>query len=900
MSNNHTIPRQPAREYDRNYEIMRDEGLRYARELSRKLWTDYNLHDPGITILELLCYAISDLGYRTSLPIEDLLAEKENNKAAMNRKFPPAESILPTCPLTEYDYRKIFIDLEGVRNAWVMYKKIPFYLNCDSEYEGKTGQKGFLTYEKPDEVKIKEELRGYYKILILPDRFTNNGEEVKPDKLKKQVTQRYHRNRNLCEDLLTVETIPETEVSLCADLEIVSDAVPEEVHAKIKHAVSNYFNPPVRRKTLSELLDEGQPIENIFEGPLLKNGFITDEDLKKAALRTEVRLSDIIEIIMSMEEVKIIKDIEISLCEPGYDEKDDNPWIVCIPPGTVPVLCEKKTVLNFYKDVLPQPVNAKDAEKHLEDLFAEELEEWEEIGKAPSGIPVPEGKYFAAGQLVSLRQDFPDNYGINTNGLPADATPERKAQALQLKGYIHFFDRILSGYFAHLEQVKKLLSAENPTGETYFFSEIEGFDNNPVVGKDYQQTLEQLRDHLDKNRYERNNRFLDHLIARFAENFHDYASIMFRLYRKEEAQKKLAEVKAAFIKTYPETGKRRFTAINYRPGKVDDPSPEEMDALPCDTLYEPSGLETRIASLAGDMKTGQLPLFALETEISEDKKEVEGEEIKVYRWSVSGGDKDAERSLHSVSFFKVHRDAEDALWETVNYVRIDQSKKQVKDNLASKEANGTTAKYRYEASGGNYKVGIYDKKGRLMGFFGGTFANENEIATNIAKTAAWLHKKMEHEGMLLIEHLLLAPDPENAPPKLFFPVHVEPGCTSCDPADPYSFRLTIALPGWTERFSDMDFRTYMEKLIRLETPAHIAPKICWIGPGQMQDLQEVYARWLKERRENTGEQASDETLEEFINVIGSLHSIYPKGRLFDCDDNGDDPVILNRTNLGNI
>ena len=36
-------------------------------------WTDHNAHDPGVTLLEALCYALTDLGYRAGHRVEDLL-----------------------------------------------------------------------------------------------------------------------------------------------------------------------------------------------------------------------------------------------------------------------------------------------------------------------------------------------------------------------------------------------------------------------------------------------------------------------------------------------------------------------------------------------------------------------------------------------------------------------------------------------------------------------------------------------------------------------------------------------------------------------------------------------------------------------------------------------------------
>ena len=69
-----TIPSNVSYANDLDFEHLRDLGQEYIEDLSRKIWTDYNIHDPGITIMELLCYAITDLGLRINQPIENLVA----------------------------------------------------------------------------------------------------------------------------------------------------------------------------------------------------------------------------------------------------------------------------------------------------------------------------------------------------------------------------------------------------------------------------------------------------------------------------------------------------------------------------------------------------------------------------------------------------------------------------------------------------------------------------------------------------------------------------------------------------------------------------------------------------------------------------------------------------------
>src|SRR5512133_2927947 len=69
-----TIQKKPVLPESSNYELLRQKGLEYLQQLGSRLWTDYNIHDRGITLLEALSYAITDLGYRTSFDIKDLLA----------------------------------------------------------------------------------------------------------------------------------------------------------------------------------------------------------------------------------------------------------------------------------------------------------------------------------------------------------------------------------------------------------------------------------------------------------------------------------------------------------------------------------------------------------------------------------------------------------------------------------------------------------------------------------------------------------------------------------------------------------------------------------------------------------------------------------------------------------
>jgi hypothetical protein len=80
-----------------SYAGLRAEALELLGRLCGDQWSDFNIHDPGITILEQLCFALTELAYRINFPIEDLLAS-----AGPDWQPGPAD-ILVGDPVTEAD-----------------------------------------------------------------------------------------------------------------------------------------------------------------------------------------------------------------------------------------------------------------------------------------------------------------------------------------------------------------------------------------------------------------------------------------------------------------------------------------------------------------------------------------------------------------------------------------------------------------------------------------------------------------------------------------------------------------------------------------------------------------------------------------------------------------------------
>ncbi|HKR05789.1 MAG TPA: hypothetical protein VJY62_14235, partial [Bacteroidia bacterium] len=206
-----------------DWEKLRDEGRDYLGKFSGKLWTDHNTHDPGITILEMLCYAIMDLGYRTNLPDADIFARKpdDDTSAKDNNFFTPSQ-ILACNPVTIMDFRKMLIDIAGVKNAWL---ENSFY-DCNDSKNTNPGRK---------ETACSDCYNGLYHVYIELENNYNlriDKEKEEYEKLIDKIKSRLLSHRNLCEDFIDLHILCKKEIGVCADIELNTGVNPEDVYVK--------------------------------------------------------------------------------------------------------------------------------------------------------------------------------------------------------------------------------------------------------------------------------------------------------------------------------------------------------------------------------------------------------------------------------------------------------------------------------------------------------------------------------------------------------------------------------------------------------------------------------------------------------------------------------------------
>ncbi len=1005
MAENIILLKNPDLAPSEDYNFLRQKGMEYIEALGNKLWTDYNIHDPGITILELLCYAITDLGYRTSFDIKDLLAVPDGEEYKPHEQaFFTAREILTVNPWTVSDYRKLLIDIDGIKNGWLFYKQCP----CDEMFLYANCAKSILQYSPATEHKII--IKGFYDVLLEFEDAENAGDlnsgkikynfsyitnvsentystatiemrlpswhnieldkpkyknfrntkseivdvevkfisgnkqddaDIHPDDLSRALRRplyitidvvfapdsaditiietltledipftvwfksdgdrkalkliditkavedkstsgilakyvekikiadeviaktkfELHEHRNLCEDFCTIKAVEVEDIAICADMDVAPDADIEKVLAEAYYLIDQYFSPDIKFYSLKELLDAGIPVDEIFEGPKLNNGFIDNDQLDSTQLKRFLHTSDIINLLMDIPGVTAIRNLALVRYDDEGKLVENQSWTLKVSDNHQPRLYLEGSKFLVFKNglpFLPDRLELADTLQVIKGIHTQP-----KYALTDLDLPVPEGEYYPLNNYYSIQNSLPLTYGVGKEGLPTHVSNERKAQAKQLKAYLLVFDQMLINYLTQLSKLKNLFALNLSESQSYYSAIL---DETHITGiSDVYNgvdisALNALAE--DKTTYlDRKNRFLNHLMARFAEQFNNYALMLYSYAgNKKVADEILIKDKILFLKEFPFMSSNRAKAFNYK-------NPD----LVCSN-ENIAGLKKRIERLLGFKQVTNY--FELYEEFDVDHQSFER------RW----------RLIDSAG--KIY------ISGSTRYVDLDVL---VAEEKAQKEISQVLKFITREASyeikkEKKWVVNLKDSTNETIATRKQAFSTEAAAIAGRDEIIAYAKKILLAEKIFIVEHLLLRPiyKPEDA----LLPICISSECEVCGEEDPYSFRFTLIINGESGLANEgIEFRRFAEETIRTETPAHLGLKICWISNEQMEKFEPLYCVWLAElAKEELDKPALIAAHTALLGEFVQLKSVYPRAYLHDCEDGNDENrVYLNQT-----
>jgi hypothetical protein len=561
-------------------------------------WTDYNLHDPGITILEQVCFAITDLAYKTNFAIEDILADPNGTIDRAQHSFFDKDQILTCNPITINDFRKVLLDeIKEIDNVMV----VPVTSTHASSY-----------------------IKGLYKIFVRANNTIAKRFYQQPElksQLEEKVAGCYLSKRNLGEDLIDVTILEPQKIDLYSDIIIRYSNSPEEILVNIYNKLESILNPKISFYTEKELLDSGMTVEDIYAGPMLKNGFLPDSELKP--IESEIDPIELINAIMQVEGVVFVQNICINNDKACGNEK---PFI--LDKNHFPLL----DITSFFKNInlFTDEYELQLKEKTFNDLInrTAQLRSQKRKTVYPSTAFIKKGNYCNPGKYYSLQHHFPIAYGIGNEGLLRQEPDERKAAAHQLKAYLLFFEQILANYLGQVENIGKLYSTDvrESNQHSYYCQALydvpgikdllnaftslkqtdetdhwEKFKANPENG--YIRSLRTSQE-TPEEYINRKNHILDHLLARFNRNLAPLPVLeYFNLYVQGTAQERAAYIlqwKANILSKLTQLDQNRTRSFNYLTTKKEFSGFEEITAT---YLHIKQGLKrNRLTSVFNDGK----------------------------------------------------------------------------------------------------------------------------------------------------------------------------------------------------------------------------------------------------------------------------------------------------------
>nr|WKF60512.1 hypothetical protein HUO10_005033 [Paraburkholderia busanensis] len=391
------------------FERLLKRSLDAIKVYAAQTWSDTGEHDPGVTLLEAYCYGVADLSYRSTLPLTDLLTPPPDQQLADGGIFPAdfgPDTALTCGPITEDDYRRALLDLCSADGSDFFFRNVQLVplLPSDYEYWYDSDSRTF-SFVEPSPVDGSEpvlfDLRGNYALYIEPTRNTQKDNA----EASAQLTSYLNDNRNLCEAVTQIKWMqpevfnPEIVIDLDPDVQDVAALL-----AEIYSTVEAYVSPEAVHQTNDELTRKGLGAEEIYDGPYLQHGWITELPASVDYMNViTVDLSRLANVLLAIDGVQSIESIRT-------DVSDSWVWSTQAP-GHYPQLWGSDPVGNMvrqqyvrlisaggeYVSATPEEVEAQLSSKVI-------------VGNTPETMPY--GNWRDPGHYYPASDKIPPCYGL--------------------------------------------------------------------------------------------------------------------------------------------------------------------------------------------------------------------------------------------------------------------------------------------------------------------------------------------------------------------------------------------------------------------------------------------------------------------------------------------------------
>ena len=434
------------------------EGIGYAQSMASDQWSDYNEHDPGLTMLEQLCYALTELGMRGHYPVEDLLADADGQVG--RQSLFGGERVLTTAALTVEDYRRLLYDrVIGLKNFWLL----PVGQDWPGLYRGV-----IEVFSWADVQHVRAEARRLLR-----------------------------SHRSLGEDLLALTVLLPQTIALAGTVVLKQGGDVDEAMAAILFDLNLHLVPGPALVSRDVKRDQGTDWDAIYEGPLLHDGVI--DQLGAATPPTAIELRQIARIVQGSAGVDSLAGLRF-----GDIDADHLPLL----QDALPRFASAARPADWPFEIRDVSGARLTPDRQRVDRFmlrlASQLHQTETAGQHSATTlgyrRKRYGRQLDIGNYFSIQHQFPVTYGLSRYGVPANlhwqasdtlregepgtladadrnhhpAASQRQAQARQLCAYLLLFEQMLANGYSQLAAARQLFAVRGAAQRSYFCQPLVG------------------------------------------------------------------------------------------------------------------------------------------------------------------------------------------------------------------------------------------------------------------------------------------------------------------------------------------------------------------------------------------------------------------------------------------
>lgn len=420
------ISRQPE---DELFADLQKRTLDELQHLSGNVWTDYNPHDPGVTIADIANYSLTELAYKLGFDLEDYLTDSSGKYSVEKYGLFTDEEVYPVSAVTEDDYRKLIL------------AQLPVIENVKVETDCEQGIYHFRLRLSP-----------FFKGVDITER----------------VRRFFHKHRNLCENVGEVTIDEPKSLLFSADMEIEAGSDATDVLVQVFYTTMQYLAGSVKIEPKPQEGFATLAPEDWYDGPVgdLRVTIPEQKDTETELYHTLMKIAG----IKGFKTCYFYEDTTDGICD--YRRKNDfkDGYKLDIPND-----------LSLIKVRVGYEEVAIDADRFKEKLralyftkstsriryYMQEREQSDGgIVQALRDDTMREADYRNVYEHFPIENDLPRCYRTNEGDFTRNMADEEKAQIRNFGSYLEMFDLVMERGLKGLDNVKALLSLRESSAGT--------------------------------------------------------------------------------------------------------------------------------------------------------------------------------------------------------------------------------------------------------------------------------------------------------------------------------------------------------------------------------------------------------------------------------------------------